>query len=120
MNTLVIPGNPIPKERARTVRGHSFTPQRTARQEKLIRTTALAAGIKPISDPLRVEMWFYRDSHRRGDVSNMIKLAEDALNGVAWEDDNQIIDLVGHKRYDKTNPRTEIHWETLSLTSPAD
>lgn len=49
-------------------------------------------------------------SHRpvvKPDTDNYIKSTLDGLNGILWEDDNQIVDLVAHKYY-SDNPRVEI------------
>lgn len=45
---------------------------------------------------------------KKPDIDNYIKLVCDALNGIAWEDDNVIANLVAVKIYDD-NPRTEVH-----------
>jgi Holliday junction resolvase RusA-like endonuclease len=34
----------------------------------------------------------------RGDVSNYLKLVEDALNGLAYDDDRQVHRLIGKKK----------------------
>jgi len=37
----------------------------------------------------------------------------DALTGIVWEDDSQIVEALVKKRYDKENPRIEIVINTL-------
>jgi len=44
---------------------------------------------------------------KKPDVSNLVKFAEDCLNGFAWGDDSQIVALRAMKVYGK-EPRTEI------------
>lgn len=80
----------------------------------------------PLAGPLKVEMDFFRHvqssvskkerklrlsgSHRpvvKPDTDNYIKSTLDGLNGLLWEDDNQIVDLVAHKYY-SDKPRVEI------------
>lgn len=80
----------------------------------------------PLAGPLKVEMNFFRHvqssvskkelklrlsgSHRpvvKPDTDNYIKSTLDGLNGLLWEDDNQIVDLVAHKYY-SDKPRVEI------------
>ncbi|MBU9695574.1 MULTISPECIES: RusA family crossover junction endodeoxyribonuclease [Limosilactobacillus] len=80
----------------------------------------------PLTGPLKVELNFFRHvqsslskkeralrlsgSHRpvvKPDTDNYIKSTLDGLNGLLWEDDNQIVDLVAHKYY-SDKPRVEI------------
>ena len=105
-------GNPIPKARARVVNGHSYTPATTTRFEHLVAAAARAAGVREATDqPLRLEITFYRETRHRCDIDNLGKSILDGLNRIAWRDDNQVVDLILHKRICKENPRTEIHWE---------
>jgi Holliday junction resolvase RusA-like endonuclease len=54
---------------------------------------------------------------KRPDVSNVIKIIEDALNGLAYRDDSQIVRVVGEKYY-SDSPRVEV--EICSLSEPSD
>jgi crossover junction endodeoxyribonuclease RusA len=54
---------------------------------------------------LRVDVYRPRKS---GDLGNRIKIVEDALNGVVWVDDSQIIELHARRFDDKANPRVEV------------
>ena len=82
----------------------------------------------PLTGPLMVELNFFRHiqssiskkerelrmsgSHRpvvKPDTDNYIKSTLDGLNGLLWEDDNQIVDLVAHKYYsDKQRVEIEV------------
>jgi Holliday junction resolvase RusA-like endonuclease len=104
-----VKGNPVPKQRARVVNGHSYTPARTAKFEHDVALAAREAGVRAASDkPLYVEIWFFRGDRRKVDLDNLGKSILDGLNHIAWKDDAQIEDLVLHKRYDKDHPRTDI------------
>lgn len=55
-------------------------------------------------------LWGFPDSrnhYTKPDLSNLIKFAEDAANGILFADDKQIVDITASKRY-SLNPRTEI------------
>jgi hypothetical protein len=41
-------------------------------------------------------------------LDNLLKLVQDALNGVAYQDDTQIDAIRAMKTVDRSNPRTEI------------
>jgi crossover junction endodeoxyribonuclease RusA len=57
---------------------------------------ARAEGVEVLtgSVALTLEVWFTR---KNGDLSNRVKVLEDALNGVAWVDDNQVSKLVAER-----------------------
>lgn len=102
--TFTVPGNPVPKERARVTRRGTYTPQRTKNWEAAVRQTYQQAQGPLFTGPVQVTMHFYRRTRHRADVTNMAKAIEDALNGIAWEDDSQIHREILTKSYDKNNP----------------
>ena len=84
---------------------------------------------EPLAGPLKVELWFYRPVQKsiskkerslrltgarrptvKSDVDNYIKSTLDGLNGLLWEDDRQIVDIIAHKYY-SDQPRIEIKVE---------
>lgn len=110
---VVVPGEPVPKARARVVDGHAFTPKRTAQAEARFRqflATAERSSLTrwPESEPLRVEAVFHTASRRRCDLDNLGKLVLDSGNGVIWRDDSQIDTLRLERRRGAAEPRTEL------------
>ena len=106
---LTVNGNPIPKGRPRVYQGRAMTPARTREYETLV---SQAAGIawsgEPAMGDLSVTLRFYRANRIRCDIDNLIKSVADSLNGVIWDDDDQIVELHATKNYDKDRPRVEI------------
>ena len=106
---FTIPGKPKVKGRPRfTKGGHAYTPANTAIHEKLIRE--YYKGPK-FEGPISVSCVFTAKRTQvtitqleepkntlRGDTTNYLKAVEDALNGVAYEDDLQIYRIVGKKK----------------------
>ena len=111
---FTVPGPPQPKERARTVRGHSFTPARTATYERLVALLALKAGAKPWFNPVRLTLRFYCPDARRRDWDNLAKSVCDALNGTGWNDDSQIVAATVEKCVDRAQPRVWVKVEYLA------
>jgi crossover junction endodeoxyribonuclease RusA len=60
-----------------------------------------------ITGELAVTFKFYRPL-KSGDLSNRIKILEDALQGVLFNDDKQIIEIHAFRFDDKESPRVEI------------
>jgi len=106
---ITVNGNPIPKGRPRVYRGHAVTPEATRDYEALVRSAAAICWQgEPTTEPVRVELLFWRSNKIRCDIDNLTKAVLDALNGVVWEDDEQIIQLVAYKNYNKDRPRVDI------------
>jgi Holliday junction resolvase RusA-like endonuclease len=125
---ILIFGEPVGKARARVVRCgrsiHAFTPERTARYESMVRLAAVAEmqGQQPFSGPVAVTIraafgvpasWSKKKRGaalenprailpaKRPDLDNVVKSVCDAMNGVVFRDDAQIVELVATKHYGK-------------------
>lgn len=118
MIRIVVPGRPVPKQRPRVgvrmrgrriVETHVYTPPETRAYEEHVRLCAAAAGAKPLEGPVAmdVDLWLFG---RRGDGDNYWKAIADALNGVAYRDDRQIVDWRCriHKATSRDEERAEI------------
>ena len=105
---FTVPGDPRPKGRPRLSNGFVHTPPETRRAENTVKLAAKLAKARPLHGPLSVELRFFRATKRRCDWDNLAKLVCDALNGIAWRDDDQIAHALVVKGYDAANPRTEV------------
>jgi len=74
---------------------------------------ALAQGCRPISGPVVVTIQWFRAA-RRGDLDNHLKVVLDALQGVAYRNDNQIVELHAYRLEDHQNPRLQIVIEDVA------
>lgn len=102
--SLVVPGDPVAKQRPRKGRhGNFYTPAKTREAETKISVMALAEIKKQhyngdhFDEEVLLEITFYCKNHRNIDVDNCAKLVMDALNGVAYKDDRQVIGLTATK-----------------------
>lgn len=80
--------------------------------KKEIAEVGRTLGIVPSKRPIALSLWVYR-ARKAGDVSNRIKCAEDALCGVAFDDDAQVVEIHAYRRDDKENPRIEVEVKEL-------
>jgi len=99
LKKITIPGRPVPKGRPRLgVRGRTayvYTPPETREYERLVGWTAKSAGCRPVDGPVSVALSVYVKG--RLDADNIAKSILDGLNGVAYEDDDQVIELLVRK-----------------------
>jgi Holliday junction resolvase RusA-like endonuclease len=136
MINITIPMEPVGKARPRTVRtkgGKSvtFTPDKTAAAENLIRDRVMGLGVKiPSGVPLRVEATFYRSRPKsckklmlpvsKPDLDNYAKLLTDALEKFIYENDSQISTLVVKKRFAIKYPCIDLRIVEDTLDVPPD
>ena len=115
--TFRIPGPPASKERPRFANGRAYTPATTRDAEKKVRECFEAAlrtnqlSKSPVfNDFICLEVKFVLKDKRRRDLDNMVKLVQDALNKVAYEDDWQIHEINTDKSYASpgVEPFTEV------------
>lgn len=110
--SFTIPGRPVPKGRPRLgVRGRKafiYTPPKTREYEQLVGWTAKCSGCRPIKGPVSVTLDVF--CRRKLDVDNIAKSVLDGLNGITYEDDSQVIELLvrKHKVKSKAEERVEI------------
>lgn len=134
--TIILRGEPTPWARAGHKGRVSFTPKR---QREAMQTLKYVAGIEmgervPLEGPLSASFVFCypwpasmskkrraaQGSHwktSRPDASNLLKLIEDALTGVVWLDDAQIVQIGVQKYYD-TIPRVELRVSACRVEHP--
>ena len=110
--SCIIPGEPVPKARPRAyvTRGPRpfakvYTPAKTVEAERAValsvKQEATRRGAQlPTADTLSVSVDFLcsRKPGRRADLDNLVKLVLDALNGIVWKDDAQIVSLHATRR----------------------
>jgi len=66
-----------------------------------------ALGVTPTSADVELRLVVYRP-RRAGDLSNRVKVLEDALIGVAYADDSQVVRIVAERLDDAASPRVEV------------
>lgn len=69
--------------------------------------------VEPLTEPLKLEMIVYR-ARKAGDLDNYIKVLTDALAGMLFVDDKQIVEIHAWRRDDPQQPRVEVTLTTLS------
>ena len=128
---LTFEGNPVSQGRPRFARKGAFVqtydPEPSKKAKLKIRQQALQMANGEIFEgAIMVELYFFRDIPKsfskqkkiqaadgvlrpltKPDTDNYIKLVLDAINGVFYKDDSQVVEVIGRKFYAE-EPRTEI------------
>ena len=105
---------PIPLARPRFSRNGAYLSQRSRDYRKIVQQAAQVAMAKfaPMTGELFCRLNFYRKfkatCRNFGDLDNHIKAILDALNGIVFADDAQIVQCTASKHTDKTNPHVTI------------
>lgn len=116
--TFLVEGEPQGKGRHRTTKtGHTYTPQKTLLYENWIKTCYLSrVGEKMLQGPIKASIEAYytipkskskkiKEQMRKNmirptkkpDSDNVAKAVLDSINGIAYKDDAQVVDLTVSK-----------------------
>ena len=123
---FVVPGKPLPWQRSGHHGNTHYTPKAMAAHQELVRSHALLAGARKMEGPLKMTLafifmppqtWSQKKQDLalgdglwptgRPDLDNLVKEIKDALNGVLYEDDAQIVSLDATKGF-SMEPRTGV------------
>lgn len=75
-----------------------------------VKLRALTQGCRPLEGPVVVSVTAYRP-RRIGDLDNALKALLDALKGVAFVDDDQVVEIHAMRLDDKADPRVVVEIE---------
>lgn len=129
---ICIPGQPVPWARATGNGPHRSTPRPQADYKNIIKQYAFAAGARAknvysAGRPVELSVQVYLEPPRswtheqkidalsgrirpvsKPDLDNWIKLPMDALNGLVWQDDCQVVGFFDTGKWYSNRPRLEI------------
>ena len=138
MIEFIIPGDPVPQGRPRAGRAGRrivmYDPKESREYKRYVSLIARQHAPKTLlKGPLSVEMKIYRKIPKsttkkdralisegikrpitKPDNTNYAKGIEDALNGIIYKDDSQIVDLQVQKYY-SDDPRVEVRIQEIDI-----
>ena len=88
-----VPGDPVPKQSFRYSRTGGYTDPRITVWQSTIGYFAEQNGVEFHKGHVKVTLLFLLKDRRRRDSDNLSKAVLDSLNGIAWQDDTQVVDL---------------------------
>ena len=135
---FIVEGDPQGKARPRFSRRSEtvYTPSKTAKYEKEIRDSFLAAGGKMIPDgsyvTVAVDAYFkipksyikgkrlacehnINRPDKKPDIDNVLKVVLDALNKIAYADDKQVVEVWCRKWYSRSSGFLKISVRELEV-----
>ena len=110
--TLVLPAPPTANHRLFVRDGRMIKSKSARAYQKMVQLAARTNGCVCLTGPVAVELHWHR-KYKRGDLDNRFKNALDALKGVCWIDDSQIVELHAY-RHDNGDDTITVSWYTPS------
>ena len=104
---ITLPLPPSANRYWRTYKGRTVVSEEAKTYKVAAGWMARAAGVEPLRGPVAVTLRVFR-GRKAGDLDNKIKVCLDSLNGIAWDDDSQVVELHAFMADDKQNPRVEV------------
>lgn len=127
---FTVKGDPRGKQRPRLTRsGIVYTPSETTHYEKSVKASYYMAGGTKIEGPVKITVWAFlripesksakakmemsgQPATKKPDIDNILKIILDGLNGVAYDDDKQVVQATVYKGY-RTEPSVVVDVEAV-------
>ncbi len=109
---LILPYPPSVNHLYATFQGRRITSAKGRKFKSDIAILAMRQGAKILSGELSVTFRVFRP-RKSGDLDNRLKISQDALKGICFEDDRQIVEIHAFRFDDRLNPRIEIDIKKL-------
>ena len=106
MARIVLPYPPSANRLWSYSRGGVFKSQAARAYHWALAAAWHEANVDKLDGEIAVTLYIYRP-RRTGDLDNRVKALLDALNGLAGDDDAQIVELHAYRLDDAANPRVE-------------
>lgn len=91
----------------RHYRGRVVTSAEAQSYKQSVAMLARCDGVRPLSGPVAIQVAVYRE-RRSGDLDNRLKVLLDALQGVFYVNDAQIVEIHATLHDDRHDPRVEV------------
>lgn len=93
--SFIVDGEPVPKQSFRFAHGGGYTDHRVSAWQQEVSRKAREAmqGRAPLTSQVAMRVVFVLSNHRRVDLDNLNKGVSDAMNGIVFADDTQVISL---------------------------
>ena len=111
MTRFFVSGTPVPKQSFKMGRNGGYTDTRVITWQDIVAYEAKRHFTEPLTGDVNEVMVFTRPNRRRVDCENLVKAVNDALNGIAFVDDSQVVHQDITKRFDRANPGVWIEIE---------
>jgi Holliday junction resolvase RusA-like endonuclease len=109
---LILPYPPSVNNLYANFRGRRIVSAKGRQFKSDVATLAKMQGAKLLCGNLSLTFRVYRP-RRTGDLDNRLKISQDALKGICFEDAKQIVEIHAFRFDDKSNPRIEIDIKTI-------
>lgn len=121
MQSIKLAYPPSTNRLTRTGNGRAYASPKATAWKKQSAIIARASGARPSSLPMEVAIRLHprvikggAASKTRIDIDNAIKAALDALNGVAWYDDKQVVKIQAEVAEAMPDGGLTVTWEEVS------
>lgn len=120
MPSLTLPYPPSMNRIWRSSKTGVYKDSKASAYQQTVRTLAIVAGLsEPLQGPIRLLVSLHPRKPKKAsskpvrciDLDNATKAAIDALNGLAWQDDSQMVEILSRKAEPVEAGALIVEWE---------